>query len=63
MKDKEIVKGHEDAITVVFVGNKGDAKRMLTPWVMAHRFGHAIVAGGRGSSGDPAWQEARKSLL
>lgn len=60
---KEIVKGHEDAITVVFVGNKGDAKRMLTPWVMAHRFGHAIVAGGRGSSGDPAWQEAESHFF
>jgi len=41
----EIINGSEDAITVVFVGNKGDSKVMMTPWIMAHRFGHAIQAG------------------
>ena len=54
----DILQGHEDAITVVFVGNKGDAKRMLTPWVMAHRFGHAIQAGRRRSGSGEAWKEA-----
>ena len=41
---EQILNGHEDAITVVFVGNTGADKVMLTPWVMAHRIGHAIVA-------------------
>lgn len=60
---EEIVKGHEDAITIVYVGNKGDAKRMLTPWLMAHRFGHAVVAGSRGKAGDPAWREAENHFF
>jgi len=46
---EQILDGHEDAITVVFVGNTGDARVMLTPWVMAHRIGHAIVATERGT--------------
>ena len=44
---EQIVAGHENAITIVYVGNKGDAKQMLTPWLMAHRFGHAVQAGTR----------------
>ena len=43
----QIINGHENAITVVFVGNSGDAKKMMTPWIMAHRLGHAIQAGNR----------------
>jgi hypothetical protein len=39
---EQILKDSEDAITVVFVGNKGDSKVMMTPWIMAHRIGHAI---------------------
>jgi hypothetical protein len=61
---EEIVRGHEDAITIVFVGNKGDAKRMLTPWLMAHRFGHAITAGSRGKrDAGGAWQEAERHFF
>jgi len=60
---EEIVRGHEDAITIVYVGNKGDAKRMLTPWLMAHRFGHAVVAGSLRSQRDPAWQEAENHFF
>lgn len=40
----QIVNGHESAITIVFMGNYGADKVMLTPWVMAHRLGHAIMA-------------------
>jgi hypothetical protein len=55
----QIVAGHEDAITIVFVGNKGDSKVMLTPWIMAHRFGHAIQAGHRGKRKEGgAWPDA-----
>jgi len=57
----QIVDGHEDAITVVFVGNKGDSKVMMTPWIMAHRFGHAIQAGHRNvSNRTGAWPEAEQ---
>ena len=56
---EEIINGSEDAITVVYVGNKGDAKVMLTPWMMAHRFGHAINAGaGVRNKNWTAWGEA-----
>jgi len=56
---EEIINGSEDAITVVYVGNKGDSKVMLTPWMMAHRFGHAIQAGSRNKNWT-AWGEAEK---
>ena len=52
----KIVNGSQDAITVVFVGNKGDSKVPMTPWIMAHRFGHAIQAGVRmGRNGAMNW--------
>jgi hypothetical protein len=60
---KDIIDGHDDAITVVFVGNKGDSKVMLTPWMMAHRFGHAIQAGSRGKSQWSAWTEAENHFF
>jgi len=61
---EEIVKGHEDTITIVYVGNKGDAKRMLTPWLMAHRFGHAIRAGERRKRDTSfSWQEAENHFF
>jgi len=56
---EEIINGSEDAITVVYVGNKGDSKVMLSPWMMAHRFGHAIQAGARNQRWHP-WVEAEK---
>jgi hypothetical protein len=56
---EKIVAGNEDAITIVYVGNKGDSKVMLTPWIMAHRFGHAIQAGHRGKRKEGgAWPDA-----
>lgn len=62
---KEILDGSQDAITIVFVGNKGDSKKPLTPWMMSHRFGHAIQAGVRMSSntGWNAWTEAEKHFF
>lgn len=59
----QIINDSEDAITVVFVGNKGDSKVMLTPWIMAHRFGHAIQAGVRMNGGWSAWAEAEKHFF
>lgn len=63
---EQIVAGHENAITIVYVGNKGDAKKMLTPWMMAHRFGHAVQAGHRrGGKIDKegAWPEAENHFF
>ena len=53
---KTILDNHEDAITVVYVSNTGDEKVMMTPWIMAHRFGHAIKAGARQAKWS-VWQE------
>lgn len=55
----EIIAGSEDAITVIYVGNKGESKVMLTPWMMAHRFGHAIAAGNRNA--DKRWGPWREA--
>jgi GNAT superfamily N-acetyltransferase len=60
---KQILDGSEDAITVVFVGNSGADKVMITPWIMAHRFGHAIQAGARRNQGWSTWQEAEKHFF
>ena len=59
----KIINGSQDAITVVFVGNKGDSKVPLTPWIMAHRFGHAIQAGARSNSNWHVWTEAEKHFF
>jgi hypothetical protein len=58
-----IIDGSEDAITVVFVGNSGDSKVMMTPWIMAHRFGHAVQAGVRNNGGWSTWTEAEKHFF
>jgi len=56
-----ILKDSDDTITVVFVGNSGDAKVMMTPWIMAHRFAHAIQSAGRGRWS--LWGEAEKHFF
>lgn len=54
----QIIANSETAITVVFLGNYGDQKVMMTPWIMAHRLGHAIQASGRRDQGPfRAWTE------
>lgn len=60
---EQIIDGSGDAITVVFVGNRGDSKVPLTPWIMAHRFGHAIQAGSRTKQGWSAWGEAESHFF
>ena len=62
---EQILDGHENAITVVFVGNKGDSKVMMTPWIMAHRIGHAVQAGTRmGRKGNQSvWKEVEKHFF
>ena len=56
---KKILENHDDAITVVYVSNRGDEKVMMTPWIMAHRFGHAIQAGTIRDKWS-AWMETEK---
>jgi hypothetical protein len=43
----QIINKHENAITIVFIGNYGSEAVMMTPWIMAHRFGHAQSASNR----------------
>jgi hypothetical protein len=33
---------NKDHITVFFTNNKGDERVSMTPWIMAHRFGHVV---------------------
>jgi hypothetical protein len=58
-----IIQNSENAITVVFVGNKGDSKVMLTPWMMAHRIGHAIQAGRQAGRDTGPWKAAEQHLF
>ncbi len=60
---EQILANTQDTITVVFVGNKGDSKVMLTPWMMAHRIGHAVQAGTRLAGGQGAWREAENHFF
>lgn len=59
----EIINGSEDAITVIYVSNVGDRKVMMTPWIMAHRFGHAIQAGSSLDSTWNAWAEVERHFF
>ena len=52
----------DDTITIVYVSNTGAGKVPLTPWIMAHRFGHAIQASNR-RNGFHTWVEAEKYLF
>ena len=47
---------HENGINVIFVGNAGFQRMPMTPWIMAHRIGHAINASEKtGNSG--SWKD------
>ena len=60
----QILNGSEDAINVVFLGNNGAARVMMTPWIMAHRLGHAIQASTRsGRDVVDTWKNAEKHLF
>jgi hypothetical protein len=60
----KILQNHENSITVVFLGNYGADRVMMTSWIMAHRFGHAIQAT---RQSDPytktAWSKAGSVLF
>jgi hypothetical protein len=61
----KILSNHENAITVVFVGNGGADRMPLTPWVMAHRVGHAIRASWSASKSNPHdyWKVAEQQFF
>lgn len=52
---------NEDVITVFFTQNRGGSKIPMTPWILAHRFGHGI----RGSAqrGNPYFYELLNNTL
>lgn len=47
---------HAEAINVIFVGNTGANRMNMTPWIMAHRIGHAIQSSYRGQQGWNSWK-------
>jgi len=53
-----------DDINVIFTGNKGSPRYPLTPWMMAHRLGHAFRQSNVMSNGNNiySWGEARREL-
>jgi hypothetical protein len=53
----------EDTITIVFVGNQGGDRVMLTPWIMAHRIGHAIQASNRRYANIQPWVTAERHFF
>lgn len=59
---RQVIEGSQDAITVVFVGNSGADKKIMTPWIMAHRLGHAIQASARGNNWS-AWRNAEQHFF
>jgi len=57
----QLMADRDDQITMVFLGNSGAERMPLTPWIIAHRMGHAINAStGSASRSNAAiyWQEA-----
>lgn len=48
----------DDCVTIIFTNNDGDEWRAMTPWIMAHRVGHAL----RSSRNDRGITEACDEL-
>lgn len=42
-----------DAINLILTNNTGANRRMMTPWIMAHRLGHGMQSSTRGRSPSP----------
>jgi hypothetical protein len=65
----KILDGHRGAITVLFLGNFGDRRVMMTPWTMAHRVGHTMAASAiktrrtHGSNQTHEWDTAEHILF
>ena len=59
---EKVIEGSEDAINIVYVGNQGAERMPLTPWIMAHRLGHAIRASAV-SRGHSYWKTAEQNFF
>ena len=60
---EKILTNHDDAITIIFVGNSGADRMPLTPWMMAHRLGHAFQANNRIQNNNYSWKYAEETLF
>ena len=49
---------HTNGINVIFVSNTGFQRMNMTPWIMAHRIGHAIQATNR-MARNSAWKDCQ----
>ena len=60
-----LIAGRDDALTVVFLGNSGDQRMPITPWIIAHRMGHAIQAGKFNRKDNSAfyWQDMEREFF
>jgi len=52
----------DDNINIVFTNNKGDERVPMTPWIMAHRFAHAVARRNGMRPSHNAYTEAEKHL-
>jgi len=49
---------HKNGINFIFVSNTGFQRMPMTPWIMAHRIGHALSASERGySKNSGSWKD------
>ena len=52
----------EDSVTIIFTNNSGAEKIPMTPWIIAHRIGHALAREG-GSRSSYYYKEASDYLI
>jgi hypothetical protein len=59
------VEKNPEAINVVFTNNKGAERKVMTPWIMAHRIAHALARtkGARGGFAAHPYIESSTALL
>lgn len=61
-----VMKGMEDepdAINMIFTNNKGAERIPMTPWIIAHRMGHAFARGGGMRGGSQTYTSASDMLI
>jgi hypothetical protein len=53
---------NDESITLILTNNKGDEKVPLTPWTIAHRFGHALARDSINTYSSRMWQGVLKEV-
>jgi hypothetical protein len=54
---------HEETISIAFVADNGAERYPMTPWILAHRMGHAFMADRRNRGGvGTAWEHAMREI-